>query len=107
MTTMRFWSARRSVYRCPVNAQIIQRPAQCDNPYHLKCLDPPLDAVPEGEWFCLECEANPGAPVGPEAKIQAAQSKLQPEEDSDEGDESATKAGQKRKAAAKSKATGE
>lgn len=78
---------------------------KCDNPYHLKCLDPPLDAVPEGEWFCLECEANPGAPVGPEAKTQAAQSKLQPEEDSDEGDESATKTGQKRKAAAKSKAT--
>ena len=36
---------------------------QCDNPYHLACLDPPLDAVPEGEWFCPDCEEEPGAPV--------------------------------------------
>jgi len=37
---------------------------KCDAPYHLKCLDPPLDAVPEGEWFCPDCEDDPGAPVG-------------------------------------------
>lgn len=36
---------------------------QCDNPYHLACLDPPLDAVPEGEWFCPDCEDEPGAPI--------------------------------------------
>ena len=39
------------------------RRTQCDYPYHLKCLDPPLDAVPDGEWFCPECAADPGAPV--------------------------------------------
>ena len=22
-----------------------------------------MDAVPDGEWFCPECEADPGAPV--------------------------------------------
>lgn len=37
---------------------------KCDSPCHLKCLNPPLDKVPEGEWFCADCEANPGAPVG-------------------------------------------
>ena len=37
---------------------------KCDGPWHLECLDPPLSAVPEGEWFCPEC-AEPGAPVGP------------------------------------------
>ncbi|PPQ94709.1 hypothetical protein CVT25_009564 [Psilocybe cyanescens] len=37
---------------------------QCDAPWHLKCLDPPLDAVPDGEWFCPDCEEEPGAPVG-------------------------------------------
>ncbi|KAF8655946.1 hypothetical protein AX16_002853 [Volvariella volvacea WC 439] len=37
---------------------------KCDSPYHLQCLTPPLDAVPEGEWFCPECEEEPGAPVG-------------------------------------------
>lgn len=30
----------------------------------MKCLDPPLDAVPDGEWFCPDCEDEPGAPVG-------------------------------------------
>ncbi|EIN06350.1 RCC1/BLIP-II [Punctularia strigosozonata HHB-11173 SS5] len=44
---------------------------KCDHPYHLQCLDPPLQAVPDGEWFCPDCEANPGAPVGPEG-IEAA-----------------------------------
>jgi hypothetical protein len=23
-----------------------------------------LDAVPDGEWFCVECESDPGAGVG-------------------------------------------
>ncbi len=34
---------------------------QCDGPYHLGCLQPPLSAVPDGEWFCPQCEKNPGA----------------------------------------------
>jgi len=35
---------------------------KCDNPYHIKCLDPPLSAVPEGEWFCESCATEIGAP---------------------------------------------
>ncbi|EIW75324.1 RCC1 BLIP-II [Coniophora puteana RWD-64-598 SS2] len=35
---------------------------KCDHPYHLGCLNPPLDAVPEGEWFCPACDAQ-GVPV--------------------------------------------
>ena len=27
----------------------------CDAEYHTKCLDPPLSAEPEGEWFCPKC----------------------------------------------------
>ena len=27
----------------------------CDGLYHMYCLDPPLSAVPEGDWFCPEC----------------------------------------------------
>uniref|UniRef100_A0A0W0FCX5 PHD-type domain-containing protein n=1 Tax=Moniliophthora roreri TaxID=221103 RepID=A0A0W0FCX5_MONRR len=34
---------------------------KCDNPYHLSCLNPPLKAIPDGEWFCPKCEATPGA----------------------------------------------
>jgi hypothetical protein len=27
----------------------------CDHCYHLYCLEPTLDAVPEGDWFCPNC----------------------------------------------------
>ena len=36
---------------------------QCDNPWHLKCLNPPLDAIPDGEWFCPDCEDDLGGSV--------------------------------------------
>jgi hypothetical protein len=26
----------------------------CGKPYHKECLTPPLEAVPEGDWFCPE-----------------------------------------------------
>ncbi|PFH46297.1 hypothetical protein AMATHDRAFT_51137 [Amanita thiersii Skay4041] len=38
---------------------------KCDSPWHLECLDPPLDAVPDGEWFCPDCVEEPGAAIGP------------------------------------------
>jgi len=41
---------------------------KCDAPYHLACLTPPLESIPEGEWFCPDCEAEPGASVGAAAK---------------------------------------
>jgi len=84
---------------------------KCDHPYHTNCLNPPLDAVPKGEWFCPECEESPGAPVGPEAvkaaSVIAAKSKASRKAEADvedEGSDPASKAGQKRKApGAKSK----
>eukprot|EP00966_Prymnesium_polylepis_P243752 5637095-Prymnesium_polylepis.1 len=30
----------------------------CFAGFHLRCLSPPLDAVPDGEWFCAECKAR-------------------------------------------------
>lgn len=27
----------------------------CLEGYHMKCLTPPLSAVPEGEWLCPNC----------------------------------------------------
>ncbi|KAF5290718.1 hypothetical protein FQA39_LY14637 [Lamprigera yunnana] len=29
---------------------------RCDLAYHLECLRPPLDLIPEGEWFCSSCQ---------------------------------------------------
>ncbi|ODN94743.1 hypothetical protein L198_04887 [Cryptococcus wingfieldii CBS 7118] len=37
---------------------------RCDQPYHIDCLTPALPAIPEGEWFCPDCEAETDA--GPE-----------------------------------------
>jgi histone demethylase JARID1 len=28
---------------------------RCDKGYHLFCLSPPLDEVPEGDWLCPQC----------------------------------------------------
>ncbi|KAH7871552.1 RCC1/BLIP-II [Lentinula edodes] len=36
---------------------------KCDNPFHLGCLNPPLAAVPPGEWFCPRCVKDQGAPL--------------------------------------------
>lgn len=30
----------------------------CDHGYHLYCLTPPLDGVPQGEWFCETCNQH-------------------------------------------------
>ncbi|KZT69242.1 RCC1/BLIP-II protein [Daedalea quercina L-15889] len=79
---------------------------KCDHPYHTKCLDPPLNEVPDGEWFCPECEESPGAPIGPEATKAAltrAKSKASRKaeiETEEEDMEPTTKTGQKRKASA-------
>ncbi|KAF9233720.1 regulator of chromosome condensation 1/beta-lactamase-inhibitor protein II [Melanogaster broomeanus] len=37
---------------------------KCDHPYHLGCLEPPLQAIPEGEWFCPKCTDEMGALAG-------------------------------------------
>ena len=30
----------------------------CDVGYHTYCLEPPMDEVPTGDWFCAQCEAE-------------------------------------------------
>lgn len=32
----------------------------CDNPFHLTCLEPPLDTVPTGSWYCDKCLIGTG-----------------------------------------------
>jgi hypothetical protein len=32
----------------------------CDAGYHMSCLQPPLEAVPSGDWFCARCAARGG-----------------------------------------------
>lgn len=30
---------------------------RCEEPWHIRCLEPPLDSVPDGEWHCPQCLA--------------------------------------------------
>jgi hypothetical protein len=53
--------------------------SKCDYPYHLGCLDPPLTAVPEGEWFCPNCREVPGEPAAKAGEKKAkAKTKAEP-----------------------------
>ena len=40
----------------------------CDHGYHTYCLKPPLQLVPEGDWFCRDC--SPVTPVKPRKRTQ-------------------------------------
>ena len=41
---------------------------RCDRACHTQCCDPPLEEVPEGEWFCSVCESRPGGVLGYEGE---------------------------------------
>ena len=30
---------------------------RCQEGYHIDCLDPPLESIPDDKWFCLACDA--------------------------------------------------
>lgn len=74
---------------------------KCDSPWHLKCLDPSLDAVPDGEWFCPDCEDDPGAAVGAWATAKKSKSKAKAKRAASPFSE--PEAGVKRKAPPKTK----
>ena len=38
----------------------------CNRGWHIDCLDPPLDKVPEGAWFCPNCAKKRAAPTAQE-----------------------------------------
>ena len=53
-----------------------------------------MDAVPDGEWFCPDCVANPGAPVGAsrtKGNKSKGKRKLEDENESDAKDASSSK----------------
>ncbi|GAQ77984.1 protein with Helicase_C domain [Klebsormidium nitens] len=81
----------------------------CEKPYHKGCLTPPLEEVPEGDWFCAECQQNGRTSPGNKSagtaspSIVAATDVEDELEDEDEGDFKTPAKGraQKRKAAGK------
>ena len=36
----------------PTQAEVMILCDQCQEGYHILCLDPPLKTVPEGDWYC-------------------------------------------------------
>ena len=74
---------------------------QCDFPYHLECLDPPLSEVPEGEWFCPKCEQKPGEDAGgKKGSKRAYPDDVDEDDDFDEdGEQNGKSSGRKRKEA--------
>lgn len=46
----------------------------CLRGFHLRCLSPPLRAVPEGDWLCTECNAGRVPP--PPSKLVTRWQKL-------------------------------
>ncbi|ORY33394.1 regulator of chromosome condensation 1/beta-lactamase-inhibitor protein II [Naematelia encephala] len=43
---------------------------KCEEGYHLDCVDPPLSAIPEGEWFCPVCEKEGNTPPDESGPIE-------------------------------------
>ncbi|CAH2207452.1 jg21001, partial [Pararge aegeria aegeria] len=43
---------------------------ECDNGFHLKCLKPPLIAIPEEDWYCNTCKRDPNDVIAPGAARQ-------------------------------------
>ncbi|THH33373.1 hypothetical protein EUX98_g865 [Antrodiella citrinella] len=75
---------------------------KCDNPYHLHCLTPPLESIPDGEWFCPDCTEDPEAPIivgSGKRQPRKAAKRFAPEQDEDDDEEDEEEgAGRKRKA---------
>ena len=42
---------------------LVTRPEDCQYTTHMHCLDPPLDRIPEGDFFCPDCDLSENAIV--------------------------------------------
>ncbi len=63
---------------------------KCNRGYHTSCLSPPMEAIPEGEWFCQRCDSKKAQLKDkggvPTARKAAAPSALMTDSDSDGDD---------------------
>lgn len=65
---------------------------KCEGAYHGACLSPPIEGVPDGEWFCPTCDV-------PHAGAVPADDEAEDEEEEEEEAEPVKPANKKRKAA--------
>ena len=61
---------------------------RCDRGYHLGCLSPKLNAIPEDDWYCPKCPKCPSSKLhpSPKAKAKAAKPVVADESDADTDD---------------------
>lgn len=63
---------------------------RCNRGYHTSCLSPPMQSVPEGEWYCQRCDAKRedtnSKGKAPVVKKEAAPRALTVDSDSDGSD---------------------
>lgn len=48
---------------------------ECDYGYHTSCLSPPLEAIPEGDWYCPDCKTDDSAIVKAGEKLKESKKK--------------------------------
>ncbi|CAB3258852.1 unnamed protein product [Arctia plantaginis] len=47
---------------------------ECNNGYHMICLEPPLTELPEEDWYCPSCKRDPNDVIAPGAAKQTKKS---------------------------------
>ncbi|CAN0528314.1 unnamed protein product [Ectocarpus sp. 12 AP-2014] len=57
------WKCGEVDHRSDGDLIILCDGADCSGASHVGCCDPPLQGVPDGDWFCSECVATGRAPV--------------------------------------------
>ncbi len=72
------------------NADIMILCDKCNRGYHTSCLSPPMEAIPEEEWFCQKCESKRSQTKGKgsvgNGQTATAPRALVPDSDSDADD---------------------
>ncbi|XP_050296174.1 E3 ubiquitin-protein ligase UHRF1-like isoform X2 [Anthonomus grandis grandis] len=49
---------------------------ECDMGYHTDCLDPPMDDIPEDDWYCPSCKTDDSQIVKAGEKLKISKKKL-------------------------------
>mmetsp|Transcript_46955 Transcript_46955/g.52533 ORF Transcript_46955/g.52533 Transcript_46955/m.52533 type:complete len:674 (+) Transcript_46955:337-2358(+) len=49
------WSWVDTCFVCHDVGELLMCDGGCEESYHLHCVDPPLQEIPQGEWWCPQC----------------------------------------------------
>ncbi|CAD6238967.1 GSCOCG00008581001-RA-CDS [Cotesia congregata] len=52
---------------------------ECDKAYHISCLNPPLEQVPEDDWYCPECKIHDDLVIKAGEKLRPSKRKIKPD----------------------------